>query len=83
MLAEEFAAPTLHSEGLAKVVTVMPQDAALMGLALNTAGLQVHIIGYSFGRVPITFQRLVVPPTDCAMKLDFNPPAARRDAPGP
>lgn len=74
VLAEDFAAPTLQTEGWATVVNLMPEDAALMGVAPRGAALQVLITGYSFGRVPITFQRVVVPATDCAMKLDFNPP---------
>jgi hypothetical protein len=36
----------------------------------------VDITGYSFGRQAITFQRMVVPPTGHAMKIDFNPPDA-------
>jgi DNA-binding GntR family transcriptional regulator len=74
VLAEEFSAPTLAAEGLATVVNILPDDAALMGLPPRGAALQVHITAYSFGHVPITFQRVIVPASDCAMKLDFNPP---------
>lgn len=74
VLANEFSAPTLQSEGLAHVVQIDAQDAALMGVAPRACGLQIHITGYSFGRTPITFQRMTVPPTPYALKLDFNPP---------
>lgn len=77
VLAREFSAPTLQSEGLAMLVALSAEDAALMELAAPSFGLQVHITGRSFGRVPITFQRLVVPPTRYALKLDFLPPGSR------
>lgn len=76
VLADAFAAPTLYSEGFATVVTFDRDDTGLMGIAPGTAGLQVHITGRSFGRAPITFQRMTVPPTRYALKLDFNPPGA-------
>ncbi len=76
VLATEFGAPTLHSEGLAFVRETAADDAAVMGVAAGSASLQVHITGRSVGRVAITFQLMCVPPTDYALKLDFNPPAA-------
>jgi len=75
LLAQDFAAPTLHSEGLATVAPLNAEDAALVGLAANTPGLQIDIVGRSFGRAPVTFQRVAIPPTRWALKLDFNPPA--------
>lgn len=74
ILSTDFAAPTLHSEGLASVVEFDAADAALMGIAPRTKGLQVVITGRSFGRTPITFQQMCVPSSTYALKLDFNPP---------
>lgn len=86
VLAEDFAAPTLHAEGLATVINLLPEDAALIGQPALGAALQVQITGFSFGRLPISYQRVVVPANDCAMKLDFNPPqiqtAARQHGAG-
>jgi GntR family transcriptional regulator len=76
VLANEFGAPTLHSEGLAFVRPCAAEDAALMDLVSGTPCLQVHITGRSVGRIPITFQLMCVPPTGHALKLDFNPPGA-------
>ena len=76
VLANEFGAPTLHSEGLAFLRSPEAADAALMGVAPGTPGLQVHITSRSVGRVPITFQLMSVPPTEYALKLDFHPPRA-------
>lgn len=74
VLADEFSAPTLQSEGLAHATRLNDEDAALIGVPAGTFGLQVHITSRSFGRTPITFQRMSVPPTAYALKLDFNPP---------
>jgi DNA-binding GntR family transcriptional regulator len=74
VLANEFQAPTLHSEGLARVVAFEPAIAAAMSVPAGTHGMEIHIVGRSFGRVPISFQRMFVPPSPYALKLDFNPP---------
>jgi GntR family transcriptional regulator len=81
VLALEFAAPTLSAEGLARVVKLAPEDAKLMGLAARSCALQVDIVARSFGRVPITFQCMVVPPTEYGLVLDFAPSeaAVKRD----
>lgn len=76
VLAQEFGAPTLHSDGLAFVRPAQAQDAALIDVPARTAVLQVHITCRSVGRQPITFQVMSVPPTRFALKLDFNPPVA-------
>ena len=76
VLAQEFGAPTLQSEGLAFLCEADPGDAALIGVKSGAMVLQVHITGRSLGRVPITFQLMGVPPTRYGLKLDFNPPAA-------
>jgi hypothetical protein len=61
---------------LVTLVTLDRNNAALMGVPPDTPGLQVHIFGRSFGRVPITFQCMLVPPTRYCLKLDFNPPSS-------
>jgi DNA-binding GntR family transcriptional regulator len=76
VLATEFGAPTLHSDGLAFLCPADPQDAALIGVQPGSTVLQVHITGRSIGRIPITYQLMTVPPTRYALKLDFNPPKA-------
>jgi DNA-binding GntR family transcriptional regulator len=76
VLAADFAAPTLQSDGVAHVAAIEAHDAALVGVRAGAVGLQVTIIGRSFGRMPITWQRMVVPPTRYGLKLDFNPPGA-------
>jgi len=81
VLENDFAAPTLASEGLAHVVPVAAEDAKIIGVAPRSCGLQVDIVGRSFGRTAITFQRMIVPPTPYGMKLDFSPPGRAPGAP--
>jgi len=59
---------------LAHVVRLDKQTAEIIGVASGVAGIQVDVTGRSFGRIPITFQRISVPQTSYALKLDFNPP---------
>ncbi|HEY1796030.1 MAG TPA: GntR family transcriptional regulator [Stellaceae bacterium] len=74
VLESDFAAPTLSAEGVAVMVPLEAEDAAVVGAAPSTIGLQIDIVGRSFGRAPITFQRMIVPPSPYGLKLDFNPP---------
>jgi DNA-binding GntR family transcriptional regulator len=74
ILDSEFSAPTLQSEGQAHVVQIGSEDAQVIGIAPRTWGLRIDIVGRSFGRAPITFQQMVVPPTRYGLKLDFYPP---------
>ncbi len=74
LLESEFAAPTLHSDGVAHVLRCPAADARLLNVAAGSPGLQVQICTYSFGRAPIAWQRMFVPATECGLKLDFNPP---------
>ena len=80
LLESEFSAPTLQSEGVARVVALSAADCRVMGVAKGAWGLEIHIVSRSFGRVPITWQRMVVPPTPQGLKLDFHPPGSAGDA---
>lgn len=75
ILADEFLAPTLRSQGLARLREAEGGDAELMGVPAGAPVLQVHITGLSVGRQPITYQVMTVPQTRYALQLDFNPPA--------
>ena len=74
VLADDFAAPTLQSDGLSFVREIPADDARLMNVKPGTVGMEIHIVGRSFGRAPITFQVMRVPPTRFALQLDFQPP---------
>jgi len=74
VLETDFAAPTLFASGLASVAAIAPDDARVIGVPRGTMGLRIDIVGRSFGYAPITFQRMIVPPTGHGLKLDFAPP---------
>jgi GntR family transcriptional regulator len=76
VLEREFASPTLSSQGVARVVALEARDRRVMSVAPGTWGMQVDIVGRSLGRAAITFQRMLVPPSPCGLKLDFGPPNA-------
>ena len=76
VLESDFAAPTLSASGVAQVVAIGRDDADIIGVARDTMGLQIDIVGRSFGRTPVTFQRMIVPPTAHGLKLDFPRPDA-------
>lgn len=78
LMADEFAAPTVRSEGLAQCAALDRDDARVIGVAARTMGMRLQITSFTLGRVPITYQQVCIPPTDYLLKLDFNPPA---DAP--
>jgi DNA-binding GntR family transcriptional regulator len=74
ILAEEFAAATLSSDGLAFVREIESQDARLMGLKPGFTGMQLHITARGIGRVPISFQVVSIPPTADGLRVEFHPP---------
>lgn len=76
VLAREFSAPTLASQGLATLRPLSGPEAAALGLQAGSMGLQLEIVSRSFGHAPISFQRVLVPPTSCGLKLDFLAPQA-------
>ena len=74
LLATEFSAPTLQSDGLCHVAPIQGADAEVVQVPDGTVGLRLGIVTRSFGREPITWQRVMIPPTRYGLKLDFNPP---------
>jgi GntR family transcriptional regulator len=76
LLESEFAAPTVEATGAAWVRKIPARAARTIRVAPGTWGLEVHILTLGIGRQPLSFQRMTVPPTDCALKLDFPGPSA-------
>jgi GntR family transcriptional regulator len=78
LLEQEFAAPTLAAQGRAWTRPIAPRIGRLLGLPAGSWGMEIHITGYSLGHRPITFQVMVVPPTDHPMRIDYSAPTAGR-----
>ncbi len=69
LLASGFNAPTLATT---QTVLLQPFPAAVaeaIGVRAGTLGLLLQIVGTSRGGVPITFQRIHGPPSDCEMEI--------------
>jgi len=75
LLESEFAAPTTEASGAAWVRRISARAARTIRVAPGTWGLEVHIVTYGMGRQALSFQRMIVPPTDYALKLDFPGPS--------
>ena len=75
LLESDFSSPTLQSEGIANVIPLDAVACRTMRLPPRSWGLRIRIVGRTFGRTPITFQEMLVPPTAHGLKLDFNPPS--------
>ena len=80
LLESDYAAPTLGTSGVAHVVPIEASDARVIGISPGTIGLRVDIVGHSFARAPITFQRMVVPPTTHGLMLNFASPGSDGNA---
>jgi GntR family transcriptional regulator len=74
LLESDYAAPTLAASGIAHVVPIEASEARVIGVAPGTIGLRVDIVAHSFARTAITFQRMVVPPTEHGLMLNFASP---------
>lgn len=79
LLESEFAAPTVEATGRAWTRRLAVGDARVLGLPQGSWGMEVHIVTFGVGRQPLTFQRMVVPPTEYALRLDFVGPSAATD----
>jgi GntR family transcriptional regulator len=72
LLAAKFAAPTLATTQTV-IIRSFPNDVAeAIGTEPGTPGLLLSITGASRGGVPITFQRIHVPQSDCELEIGVD-----------
>lgn len=69
LLATRFDAPTLATTQTVKMHSFSADMAQTLGVKRRTSGLLLQVVGISRGAVPITFQRIYVPPSDCEMEI--------------
>jgi len=67
----EFGYPTIEAKGGARVVPLDDASADLMGVARGSWGLSINIVACSKGLRPISYQRMLVPPSDYELDMDF------------
>lgn len=69
LLASRFNAPTVATTQTVQVKTPSKEVAQHIGVKQRTSGLQLQIVGIGRGSLPITFQRIYVPSSDCEMEV--------------
>lgn len=69
MLAERFNAPTLQTYQTALCQTLPPRVTRLIGVPPGQYGIVWTICGMSYRALPITWQRIFIPPSDRALQI--------------
>ena len=69
ILAREFQHPTLHIEQNLSLCTVPKIAAQCIGLEMNKHVMVLAITGFSFDNLPITYQKIWIPPTQYELNL--------------
>jgi len=68
---QEFGYPTVEAKGGARVLPLDDARADLMGVARGSWGLAINIVARSKGLRPISYQRMLVPPSSYELDMDF------------
>lgn len=69
LMHESFNAPTLSGVHRLNCRPLAPADAAVIGCAEGGPGIYMTALGYTFREAPISFQRIVIPPTDYELEI--------------
>jgi GntR family transcriptional regulator len=71
LFAEVFDAPTISVEQSIRTVELNPEVARLIGAPKRACGMILEVTAMTYGRTPISFQRIHIPASDCP--LDVSP----------
>lgn len=69
LLANRFNSPTIATTQTVQVKTFTKEIVHHIGARQRTSGLLLQIVGIGRGGIPITFQRIYVPPSECEMEV--------------
>ena len=69
ILARQFNAPTLSITQCVRAAPIPSAAATPLGLAEGTIGMEVHVVGHSYGKESIFLQRIWYPVSDCYMDM--------------
>lgn len=76
LLATRFGAPTLATTQTVQLKAFSKDVALQLDVKQRSSGILLQIVASSRGGLPITFQRIHVPPTDCEMEVGAEAGAA-------
>ncbi len=68
-LHDRFNAPTLHAVHRLRNRPVAPDIAAKIGCEPDAQGILLDALGYTYREAPISFQRIVIPPTSYVLEI--------------
>jgi GntR family transcriptional regulator len=68
-LHDRFNAPTLHAVHRLRAQPVNPQIAAMIECEPDAPGILMDALGYTYREAPISFQRIVIPPTNYFLEI--------------
>lgn len=71
LFADEFGAPTISVEQSIRACMLEPDVARLIGMPKRACGMVLEATAFTYGRVPISFQRIHIPQSD--YPLDVSP----------
>lgn len=74
LFADEFGAPTISVEQFIRAGSLTAEIARLIDAPKRTGAMLLEVTAFSYGRAPISFQRIHIPASDYA--LDISPIAA-------
>ncbi len=69
ILARQFNAPTLSITQFVRAAPIPIEAEAPLGLADGTIGMEVDVVGHSYGKESIFLQRIWYPASDCYMDM--------------
>ncbi len=72
LLAQDYNAPTLAVEQIARPARISARASEVLQCADDIHGMDVDVVGFSYGREPITLQRIWVPPTEFYMDFTYE-----------
>jgi hypothetical protein len=71
VFAEEFGAPTISVDQSVCAGELKPEVARLIGAPRRACGMVLEVTAQTYGRAPISFQRIHIPQSD--YPLDVSP----------
>jgi DNA-binding GntR family transcriptional regulator len=71
VFAEQFGAPTISVDQSVRAGELKPEVARLVGAPRRASGMVLEVTAYTYGRAPISFQRIHIPASD--YPLDVSP----------